>query len=107
MNLNTNWVDLVIILILLYFASEAWRVGFWYLLADFASFLGSLIISLRGYQFAAQFLRENFSLSHSIANALGFLATAIFAETLLGFIFISAVAKLPREAWRQWAHKTL
>jgi len=106
-NLNGNWVDLVIILILIFFVSEAWRVGFWYLLADFASFLGSLIISLRGYQFTAFFLRENFSLSHSIANALGFLATAILAETLLGFIFISAVAKLPREAWKHWANKTL
>lgn len=107
MNFNGNWVDLVIVLILIFFASEAWRVGFWYLLADFASFLGSLIISLRGYQFAASFLRENFSLSHSIANALGFLATAILAETILGFVFISAVAKLPKQAWKHWANKAL
>src|SRR3990167_981739 len=107
MNFNGNWVDLVILLILIFFVSEAWKVGFWYLLADFASFLGSLIISLRGYQYAAQFLRENFSISHSIASALGFLATAIVTESVLGFVFISAVAKLPKQAWKHWANKAL
>jgi len=107
MNLNANWVDLVIILILLFFISEAWRVGFWYLVADFASFLGSLIISLRGYQLLAQFLRENFALSHSIANALGFLATAIITESILGFIFINLVSKFPKKVWKTLWNRVL
>src|SRR3972149_9245973 len=107
MNLNANWVDLVIILILLFFISEAWRVGFWYLVADFASFLGSLIISLRGYQLLVQFLRENFALSHSIANALRFLGTAIITESILGFIFINLVSKFPKKVWKTLWNRVL
>ena len=107
MILNGNWVDLVIILILIFFISEAWRVGFWFLIADFASFLGSLVISLRGYHFVAELLRENFALSHSIANALGFLATAIITESVLGFILINAVNKLPKKTWDSWWNRAL
>src|SRR3990167_263933 len=68
-SLNGNWVDLVIILVLVYFASEAWRHGLWVILADFASFLGALLISFRAYKFTAGFFRTNFSLFPSISNS--------------------------------------
>ena len=84
MSFNGNWIDLIVLVIILVFVSEAGRVGFWVIMADFVSFLGSLLISLRGYQYAASFLRSNFSLPHSVSNALGFLFTAILVETVLG-----------------------
>lgn len=103
-SLNGNWVDLIIILILVYFASEAWRHGVWVILADFASFLGALLVSLRAYKFTAGLLRSNFSLSHSISNALGFLITAIILEALFGFILAHLITKLPKKYWKnKWS----
>ncbi|MBI3397047.1 CvpA family protein [Candidatus Woesebacteria bacterium] len=95
--LNGNWVDLVILIILLYFISEAWRVGFWILMADFLTFLGSLLMSLRIYKFTAQLIQTNFELGRSISNALGFLATALILEALLGAISGIVLSKLPEK----------
>lgn len=81
--LNENYIDLIIILILFYFASEAFRHGFWIILANFASFLGSLLLSLRFYKYIPA------------ANAIGFLITAIIFEFILGFIFGHLVHFLP------------
>jgi uncharacterized protein YkwD len=100
MNLGGNWVDLVIIAFLLYFFAEALRHGFWVILADFASFLGSLLLSLRVYQLLARFLRSSFSLSHSVSNALGFLISAILLEAILGFLLGHLIVRIPKKLWR-------
>lgn len=94
--LDGNYIDLIIILILIYFASEAWRHGFWILMADFISFLGSLILSLRFYKYISQFLKINFSLGLSISNALGYLISAILIESILGLILGYLVYRLPK-----------
>lgn len=99
-SLHGNWVDLVIILVLIYFISEAWRHGFWVLLADFAAFLGSILISLRAYKFISSLLQNNFSLTRSISNALGFLLTAVISEAILGFIFAHLITKIPEKYWK-------
>lgn len=96
-----NWVDLVILIILAYFASEAWRLGFWIILADFLGFLVSILISLWGYQYASQFLQNNFSLPHSVSNALGFLLVAGFAEGFFGYLFFRLIKTIPYKFWRK------
>ena len=100
-SLQGNWVDLVILIVLVYFISEAWRVGFWIILADFLGFVLSLVIALSGYSFAAGLLRQNFSLPHSVANALGFLATAGISEAILSFALIRVVKKIPYKLWKK------
>jgi hypothetical protein len=100
-NLNGNYVDLIIIFALIYFVSEAWRYGFWILLADFLSFLLSLFISLRAYTLGSKFLESNFSLPHSVANALGFMLVATFTEAILSFIFAALVKKIPYKFWKK------
>lgn len=103
-SLSGNWVDLVIILILIYFASEAWRHGIWIILADFVSFLGALLVALRAYKFTATFLRSNFSLSHPISNAVGFLITAIILEAIFGYLLGHALKKIPKKYWKnKWS----
>lgn len=105
--MNGTWVDLIIIGILAFFVLEGWRVGLWIVLADFLSFLLSLLIGLRGYQLMAEFLRTNFSLSHSVSNALGFLFTAILAEAILGFLFARIIKRIPHKLWKHKASKAL
>lgn len=105
--LNGNYIDLLIILVLIYFASEAWRHGFLVLLADFVSFLGSLLISLRAYKFTAELIRSNFNLAHSISNALGFLLTAIVVESVLGYVFAILISRFPEKLRKHKLNKLL
>lgn len=106
-SLNGNYIDLLILLVLIYFASEAIRHGFWVILADFFAFLGSLLLSLRAYKFLAGILRTNFSLPHSVANALGFLVTAIVSEAILGYILAHLISFIPKKLRKHKLSKTL
>lgn len=95
--LNGNYIDLIIIVILIYFASEAFRHGFWVILSDFISFSGSLVLSLRFYNPISDFLKLNFDLNLSVSKAIGFLISAIFFEFVLGYIFGYLIHKLPEK----------
>jgi uncharacterized protein YkwD len=99
-SLGGNWVDLLILAILLFFAFDGVRAGFFVMGVDFLGFLASLLISLRVYQLVSNLLQANFSLSHSLANALGFLATAVLIETLLGLVFKKLIGFLPKRLWK-------
>lgn len=94
-SLHGNWVDLVIILVLIFFIYQGFINGFWFILIDFISFFGALLISLKTYFFASTFLQSNFSLTHPLANALGFLAMAIVSEVLISFAMGYLISKLP------------
>lgn len=100
LSLRGNWIDLVILVVILFFVSEAIRVGFWIMLVDFISFFLSLVVALRGYQYLGGFLRSNFSLTHSISNALGFLIIAVLIEGVFGLSFSFLVRKIPYKLWK-------
>ena len=104
---NGNYIDLIILVALIYFASTAFNHGFWVLLADFISFLGSLILSLWSYKYISEFLKVNFSLGSSISNALAFLLSAIILESLLGFILGNLIHKLPEKLKKHKLNKYL
>lgn len=105
--LQGNWIDLVIILILIFFVSRAVKYGFWILLADFVSFTISIAASLRLYKFVSAFLRANFSLSHSVANAIGFLFAVIVIEAILGQLLTYLVTRLPKVLHKNIFNKIL
>ncbi len=95
--LHGNWIDLLIILIIIYYLSEAFRYGFWGILTGFASFLGSLVLSLRVYKFVSLFLQNNFSFSISYSNALGFIISAVILEVVLNYLLSFLVGLLPQK----------
>lgn len=105
--LNGNWIDLIIVLLLILFASEAWRYGFLGILVDFASFLFSLLISFRLYKFTAIFIKNNFNLTSNISNALGFIVTAIILEAVFGYLFTFLVSLLPKDVRKSKINKIL
>lgn len=107
LSLNGNWVDLVIIVVVLFFLSEAFRSGFWVIMADFLSFLFSLILAIMSYPWVASLLRSNFSLSHSVSNAIGFLLIAVASEAMIGFILLSSVRNIPLRFWKKSWDKPL
>jgi uncharacterized protein YkwD len=106
-SLNGNYIDLLILLVLIYFASEAVRHGFWVILADFFAFLVSLLISLRAYKFLAGVLGTNFSLPNSVANALGFLITAIVSEAILGYLLAHVITLIPKKIRKHKLNKVV
>ena len=102
-----NWIDLIIIAIIIYFASEAFRIGFWAILANFVSFFASLFVALWGYQYASALLQDNFALSRSSSNAVGFFLTAVIAEGVMSYLTILSVSKMPSGLFKKWWGKAL
>lgn len=95
-SLNGNWIDLLLIVILVVYLIEGFRKGFLVEIIDLAGFLISFFGSLRFYGEAAVFLVNNFSLSRGIANALGFLLAGLILEILFSIfvrIFYSIAPK--------------
>lgn len=93
--LGGNWVDLVIILFLLFSLLEGWRRGFLGGLFDLLGFLLSFLLALKFYPAGADFLVSNFSLSIGIAKAAGFFAIAVFSEIVLALLLGLAYSRLP------------
>ncbi|MFC1600546.1 CvpA family protein [Patescibacteria group bacterium] len=100
-SLKGNWVDFVILVVFLYFLSDAWRTGFWIVLADFLGFLVSIVTALFGYSFVSSLFQSNFSFSRSLSNAIGFLLIAALCQMIISFVFINIIRKIPYKFWKQ------
>lgn len=77
-----NWVDLVIIILVILFAVEGIRRGFFVQVFDIIGFLVSLIASLTLYPQAAQLLIRLFNLPKITANPIGFLLIWVITESI-------------------------
>lgn len=83
-SLYGNWVDLVFILLLIYFILTG--EGFIDRLFDAIGFVFSLFFSYKFYSFFGKLLILNFSLPQGLSYASGFFIAWIFAEMILYFI---------------------
>lgn len=92
-----NYIDLIIIGVLIFFLFEARRLGFWIILVDFFSFLASLVIALIFYGSLADLLKNHLQLGRSISNAIGFLILSIIAEGALVLVLTRSVSKIPEK----------
>lgn len=100
MTFSGNYIDLIILFVFLFFISEGYRHGFWVMLVDFVSFFLSLLVALWSYSYASDLLEVNFSFGRSLANALGFLFTALLAEAILGSLLARLLKKLPKKLFK-------
>src|SRR3989344_2204496 len=100
-----NYIDLIILAVILLYLAEALERGFWDIITDFISFLGSFAIALRAYSLAAAFLISNFSIPRSFANALGFIIVATLANFFLSHLTLKAVIRLPQTLKKHWTSK--
>lgn len=78
-----NWVDLVIIILLLFFGLEGIRRSFIGESLDFLSFLLAFFSSLRFYNVIGGIFETYFGLSHSVSNVSGFMSVWFFVEIVL------------------------
>ncbi|QQG47547.1 MAG: CvpA family protein [Candidatus Woesebacteria bacterium] len=96
-SLQGNWVDLIILGIIIFFVFEGFQIGFWVSLAELISLVGSFSISLWLYKFGANLIKTNFSLSNSVSNVISFLVISILMQGVLSFLFLSLISKIPKK----------
>lgn len=86
-----NWLDIIILLALLFYAFEGFEIGFVASVLDLLSFVGSFILGLQLYSLVASFLLTYLTIPQSFANAIGFFVVAFIAEFTLLFILRSII----------------
>lgn len=107
MNFQGNWVDLVIIVLVLVSGIHGMQTGFLTMLSRVLSFIGSLIIALGLYGPVSRILATSFTLSSSIAKAIAFLSVAFLAEALIGLLMAATLTHFPRHYIKHWWSKPL
>jgi len=81
-----NWVDFVILIVLLFYAIEGYSIGFIASLLDLVSFVLSFIIGLKYYGVVGSILIGTFSIPQGFANAIGFFIAAFLSETIIKLV---------------------
>lgn len=97
-SLQGNWVDLVIVSVVILYLIGGWSRGLLLGLVDLGGFILSFIASLKFYSVVGEFLMTNFSLTRGIANAVGFFLAGfvfeIFFSLIIKFFFRKVYPKI-------------
>ena len=91
--LGLNWLDIIILIILIFYAIEGYSQGFLVAITDFASFVVSFALGLTFYGRISSFLVKNFHMLHGFANAVGFFIAAVFFEVIFSVLIKSLISK--------------
>lgn len=91
-----NWVDLVIIVFLIFFALEALGRPLILELLDFSSFLVAFFLSFTFYNLPAKFFETEFKIPHGLSLVLGFMAVWFLSEVLFFILIRVLIPKLPK-----------
>jgi len=91
--LEFNWIDILIILIVIFYAIEGYSLGFLASFRDFMSFVLSFIAGIWFYSSAGRFLVKFFSIPQGFANAIGF-AVAVLSEIIFNLVLKSLAESL-------------
>lgn len=93
-----NWIDVVVIFVLVFYAIEGYTVGGIVAFFDFLKFVVSFLLSLKVYSFVGAFLSHFFSIPPGISNAIGFFVSAFVIEILLQIILGKPIAIFIRKS---------
>ena len=94
--MNWNFVDFLLILLVLVNVWYGWRRGFLISLLDLAQWLGSFLVALRFYKPIADFLRPILQLSDAWLLPVAFFLIAILTSALihtLGYLLLKRLSK--------------
>lgn len=98
-----NWVDVVIIVLLLFFAYESIGRNLLSELLDSASFIVAFVASLRFYNEVALFFISNFQIPNSLAKIFGFLTVWFLVETIffgiIHFVIFKIISMIHYPKW--------
>lgn len=81
-----NWVDFVILIVLLYYAFEGYSAGFIASILGLISFVASFIVGLKYYGVIGAVLVKTFSIPQSFSSAIGFFVVSFLTEMIVGLV---------------------
>jgi uncharacterized protein YkwD len=90
-----NFLDLVIILVILFYVREGYSLGFTFACLDLLNFVVAFIAALKFYSLLASFFTLFFGLPLGLANALGFFLVALVSEIIMSLLTRRLVRYLP------------
>lgn len=90
--LSVNWLDYLILLVLIFHAYEGYFNGFIRALLDLANFIFSFLIGLKFYGLVAGIIMQKFSLSAGFSDAIGFFIIVFAAEIIIGILIKSILS---------------
>jgi uncharacterized protein YkwD len=85
-SINLNWVDYLMMVILVFYAYGGYSGGFIHAFLDLANFIISFLIGLKFYGFIAGILVHKLPLSAGFSNAIGFFVITLFAQVIIGIL---------------------
>lgn len=93
--LGFNWIDILILIILIFYAIEGYSEGVLIAFIDLVAFSLSFILGITFYSQVASFLIKTITISQGFANAIGFFIAASFFEIVFNYLLKSLVANVP------------
>lgn len=90
-----NWLDLLVIAIVVFYAFEGYAIGFLSAFLDLISFVASFILGLILYGLVSGLITGIFPIPHGIANAIGFFVVALLSELILSFVLRELISNMP------------
>lgn len=90
-----NLLDIIIVVVILFYAYEGYVLGFTLASLDLLSFIISFIAALKFYTVVAKLLIATFAMPLSIANAAAFFLIAFISEVVFGLLSRKLVKYLP------------
>ncbi len=94
--MNFNWIDWVILGVVLYHAYLGWEAGFFPLLVNFLSFLLALWVAVTWQVPVSGFLSEKFGIPHNWSAVLSYLLLAFFVQETISELLHGLLTRIPK-----------
>lgn len=94
-SLGFNWIDILILVVLIFYSIQGFLLGFLLALIDFISFALSFVLGIFLYSFVADLLVKFISIPQGFANAIGFFIVAVLFEIIFSLIIRIFISGLP------------
>ena len=91
-----NALDLIILVVIIFYAWEGYRLGFLAALLDLVSFIASFLLALKLYNGVGALLVRTANLPVGFANAIGFFLVAFILEILLSLLLRRLLFRFPQ-----------
>jgi uncharacterized protein YkwD len=99
--MSVNYIDLLLILIVLLSAYYGWYRGFILGLLDLLRWIGSLLLGLRFYQPLARFIAPHFDWAEAWDRPVAFLLVTILSGLAIQLLGSALLRRLPRDVHRR------
>lgn len=90
-----NILDIVMLIIIAFYAYEGYMLGFLYASLDLLSFVISFLLALALYATLGEYIMQTFGIPPGLSNALGFFLLALVSEVLVSLILRRILLFMP------------